>query len=152
MKSYINYVKRQHKHVQDIHAVVIATILTLIVAIVYLQYEYQIFYPEYKRIEEKKKDNSFEQMFGINASSVISTDTITNSDAVGLAGRSLGDGVGATPHPLGRGSGGGMSGAIGIPWASNTKTVLEYNPWQAMMDIWGNSKKIFAPAQVEYRR
>lgn len=52
MKSYIKYLKRQNKHIQDMHAIFWASIFTLIVIVAVLQYRYNIFYPEYKRLEQ----------------------------------------------------------------------------------------------------
>ena len=53
MKSYIKYLKRQNKHIQDIHAIFWASVFTLLIIIVVLQYRYNIFYPEYKRVAQK---------------------------------------------------------------------------------------------------
>ena len=50
MKSYIKYIKRQNHNVQDIHATIFATIATIIVASIYLQLKYHIFYPEYTEV------------------------------------------------------------------------------------------------------
>ncbi len=52
MKSYINYVKRQNKHVQDIHAMFFGGLVTVILTSIWLQYEYGIFYPQYKRLPD----------------------------------------------------------------------------------------------------
>lgn len=52
MKSYIKYLKRQNKHIQDIHAIFWSSIFTILVIIIVLQYRYNIFYPEYKRVED----------------------------------------------------------------------------------------------------
>lgn len=51
MKSYINYLKRQNRYIQDIHAIVFATVLTSIIALIWLQYRYDVFTPQYKRIQ-----------------------------------------------------------------------------------------------------
>ncbi len=50
MKSYINYIKRQNHNVQDIHATIFATVATIIIASIYLQIKYHIFYPEYTEV------------------------------------------------------------------------------------------------------
>ena len=52
MKSYINYVKRQNKHVQDIHAMLFGGIITILLTCIWLQYEYGVFYPQYKRLPD----------------------------------------------------------------------------------------------------
>ena len=54
MKSYINYLKRQNRYIQDIHAIVFATALTSIIALIWLQYRYDVFTPQYKRIQITK--------------------------------------------------------------------------------------------------
>ncbi len=58
MKSYIKYIKRQNRNVQDIHAVIFATIFTIIIASIYLQWRYHIFYPEYKEVIYVKGNSS----------------------------------------------------------------------------------------------
>lgn len=50
MKSYIKYIKRQNHNVQDIHATIFATVATIIIASIYLQIKYHIFYPEYTEV------------------------------------------------------------------------------------------------------
>ena len=52
MKSYINYVKRQNKHVQDIHALLFGGVITIALTSIWLQYEYGVFYPQYKRLPD----------------------------------------------------------------------------------------------------
>lgn len=51
MKSYIHYLKRQNRYVQDMYAIAFATVGTLIASIFWLQYHYHLFTPEYKRLE-----------------------------------------------------------------------------------------------------
>lgn len=58
MKSYINYIKRQNKNVQDIHAVIFATTATIIIASIYLQWQYHIFYPEYTEVIYVKENRN----------------------------------------------------------------------------------------------
>ena len=58
MRSYINYIKRQNKNVQDIHAVIFATTATIIIASIYLQWQYHIFYPEYREVIYVKGNSS----------------------------------------------------------------------------------------------
>ena len=58
MKSYINYLKRQNRYIQDIHAIVFATALTSIIALIWLQYRYDVFTPQYKRIQITNTKNT----------------------------------------------------------------------------------------------
>ena len=74
MKGYINYIRRQNKYIQDIHAVAFATIGTIIISLFWLQYHYNMFTPTYTRLELPSKIEPY------SISSPIATDTVSKID------------------------------------------------------------------------
>ena len=75
MKSYINYVKRQNKHVQDIHAMLFGGIITILLTCIWLQYEYGIFYPQYKRLPDNTPSTQISNSTSTNSNTYNSSTT-----------------------------------------------------------------------------